>query len=254
MIAFVGCSYTWGSGLQYEYLHERGWSVDELNQVLPVNYHLENLSYEADEYRKQNNWPNLVSKELDKAFVIGTYTNGGSHLSTIKPSIQYIHRVARTNTIDTVVVQFTDWLRDINDDTITRYPGNLLDVTTQEFIETNILNQLNPVVDSRNRLPKSTDPNLKAHKYPETPYPAWVGVSWQEDVGNVLKKHYPENFIPIHYKEKEYTSFSQIDEGLRLCDSITGVKDEHLNSEGNKVIADSVIKKLKQYESKTNKK
>ena len=54
--------------------------------------------------------------------------------------------------------------------------------------------------------------------------------------------------------EKEYTSFSQIDEGLRLCDSITGVKDEHLNSEGNKVIADSVIKKLKQYESKTNKK
>tara|TARA_E500000331_G_scaffold201200_1_gene193159 strand:+ start:234 stop:998 length:765 start_codon:yes stop_codon:yes gene_type:complete len=254
MIAFVGCSYTWGSGLQYEYLHERGWSVDELNQVLPVNYHLENLSYEADEYRKQNNWPNLVSKELDKAFVIGTYTNGGSHLSTIKPSIQYIHRVARTNTIDTVVVQFTDWLRDINDDTITRYPGNLLDVTTQEFIETNILNQINQVVDSCNGIRKSNDPNLKDHKYPETPYPAWVGVSWQEDVGNVLKKHYPENFIPIHYKEKEYTSFSQIDEGLRLCDSITGVKDEHLNSEGNKVIADSVIKKLKQYESKTNKK
>ena len=83
MILYVGCSYTWGSGLQYEYLQDKGWSVDELNQVLPVNYHLENLSYEADEYRKQNNWPNLVSKELDKAFVIGTYTNGGSNLTTI---------------------------------------------------------------------------------------------------------------------------------------------------------------------------
>ena len=58
MILFVGCSYTWGSGLQYEYLYEKGWSIDELNKVLPVNYHLENLSYEADEYRKQNNWPN----------------------------------------------------------------------------------------------------------------------------------------------------------------------------------------------------
>ena len=249
MIAFVGCSYTWGSGLQYEYLHERGWSVDELNQVLPVNYHLENLSYEADEYRKQNNWPNLVSKELDKAFVIGTYTNGGSHLSTIKPSIQYIHRVARTNTIDTVVVQFTDWLRDINDDTITRYPGNLLDVTTQEFIETNILNQINQVVDSCNGIRKSNDPNLKDHKYPETPYPAWVGLSWQKDVGDVLKKHYPENFIPIYRDGREYSSFApNVDVGLRLCDSIPGLKDEHLNSKGCKLIADSIVRKLKFYE------
>ena len=41
MILFVGCSYTWGSGLQYEYLYDKGWSVDEINKVLPVNYHLE---------------------------------------------------------------------------------------------------------------------------------------------------------------------------------------------------------------------
>ena len=39
MILFVGCSYTWGSGLQYEYLYEKGWSVDEINNVLPDNYH-----------------------------------------------------------------------------------------------------------------------------------------------------------------------------------------------------------------------
>ena len=36
MIVFAGCSYTWGSGLQYEYLCEKGWSVDEINEVLPV--------------------------------------------------------------------------------------------------------------------------------------------------------------------------------------------------------------------------
>ena len=35
MILFVGCSYTWGSGLQYEYLYDKGWSVDEINKVLP---------------------------------------------------------------------------------------------------------------------------------------------------------------------------------------------------------------------------
>ena len=94
----------------------------------------------------------------------------------------------------------------------------------------------------------SVDPNLKDHKYPETPYPAWVGLSWRKDVGDVLKKHYPNNFIPIYHNGQEYDSFDYIDQGLRLCDSMPGVKDEHLNSEGNKVIADSVIRKLKSYE------
>ena len=73
MILFVGCSYTWGSGLQYEHLSKEGWTTDELNKVLPYNYHLELLDYEADEYRKQHNWPNLVSKQLNKSFVIPTY-------------------------------------------------------------------------------------------------------------------------------------------------------------------------------------
>jgi hypothetical protein len=249
MILFVGCSYTWGSGLQYEYLYDKGWSVDEINKVLPVNYHLEHLSYEADQYRKQNNWPNLVSKELDRAFVIGTYTNGGSQLTTIKKSVEHTHKIARANSITTVVVQFSDWLRDVNDDTISRYPGNLLNVTTQEFIDNTILNQIEQVVNVCNSLRGAYDHNLKDHKYPKSPYPAWVGLSWQKDVGDVLKKHYPENFIPIYRDGKEYNSFApNIDEGLRLCDSISGVKDDHLNSEGCKMVADSITRKLKSYE------
>ena len=252
MILYVGCSYTWGSGLQYEYLSDKGWGVKELNKVLPVNYHLEHLSYEADEYRKQNNWPNLVSKELNKSFVIGTYTNGGSNLSTILPALNNTGRIARANSIDTIVVQFTDWLRDVGDEKISKYPGFIKDIVTEEFIETTILNQMRQIVHACNGIRESNDPNLKDHKYPKSPYPSWVGLSWQKDVGDVLKKHYPENFIPIHYKEKEYTSFSKIDKGLRLCDSIPGLKDEHLNSQGNKMIADSVLKKLRQYETKTN--
>jgi hypothetical protein len=249
MILFVGCSYTWGSGLQYEYLQDKGWSIDEINKVLPDNYHLENLSYDADEYRKQNNWPNLVSKELNKSFVIGTYTNGGSNLSTIKPSLDNLHRIARSNTIDTVVIQFTDWLRDMNDREISSYPGNIKDIVTEEFIETSILNQIKQIVHVCNGIRESNDPNLRNHKYPESPYPAWVGLSWQKDVGDVLKKHYPENFIPIYCDGKEYSSFApNVDEGLRLCDSIPGLKDEHLNSEGCKLIADSIVRKLKSYE------
>jgi len=249
MIVFVGCSYTWGSGLQYEYLQDKGWSIDEINKVLPVNYHLENLSYGADEYRKQNNWPNLVSKELNKSFVIGTYTNGGSNLSTTLPVLNNTGKIARTNSIDTVVIQFTDWLRDMNDREISSYPGNIKDIVTEEFIETSILNQIKQIVHVCNGIRESNDPNLRNHKYPKSPYPAWVGLSWQKDVGDVLKKHYPENFIPIYRDGKEYSSFApNVDVGLRLCDSIRGLKDEHLNSEGNKMIADSVLRKLKSYE------
>ena len=94
----------------------------------------------------------------------------------------------------------------------------------------------------------SYDPNLKDHKYPENPYPAWVGLSWRNDLGKVLKKHYPNNFIPIYHNGKEYDSFDYIYKGLRLCDSMPGVKDEHLNSKGCKVIADSITRKLKSYE------
>ncbi len=32
MIYFVGCSYTWGSGLQYEYLEKKGWSIEKLKK------------------------------------------------------------------------------------------------------------------------------------------------------------------------------------------------------------------------------
>tara|TARA_R110002073_G_scaffold317153_1_gene490450 strand:- start:459 stop:872 length:414 start_codon:yes stop_codon:yes gene_type:complete len=137
----------------------------------------------------------------------------------------------------------------MNDREISTYPGNIRDIVTEEFIETSILNQIKQIVHVCNGIRESNDPNLRNHKYPESPYPAWVGLSWQKDVGDVLKKHYPENFIPIYCDGKEYSSFApNVDEGLRLCDSIPGLKDEHLNSEGCKLIADSIVRKLKSYE------
>ena len=90
-------------------------------------------------------------------------------------------------------------------------------------------------------------------------FPSWFGLSWQEDLGSVLKEYYPENFIPIHFEGNTYNSFEPITPpgfneydsldkpGLRICDTIPGVKDTHLNSKGCKVVAKSIIKKLKQY-------
>jgi len=241
VILFVGCSYTWGSGLQYEYLHnKKGWSIDEINQVLPTNYMIEHLDYNADEYRKQHTWANLVSKELNESYVIGTYTNGGSNLTTIKSTIEHARIIARENSISTVVIQFSDCMRDI--------PEKDLKDDMEEFIHNQILFQINEVTKQCLEFRGTSDPNLKDHKYPNLKYPAWVGLSSQKDMGDILKKYYFKNFIPIHFDGKEYTSFANnIDKGVRICDSLPGVDDEHLNSMGVKIIADSITKKLKQY-------
>ena len=38
MILFVGCSFTWGAGLQFEYLSKkRGWTSDEINAINQFN-------------------------------------------------------------------------------------------------------------------------------------------------------------------------------------------------------------------------
>ena len=56
--------------------------------------------------------------------------------------------------------------------------------------------------------------------------------------------------IPLHYKKERYNNF----ESFRESDGLILKKDGHFNSKGCKVIADSIVKKLKQYETKTNKK
>ena len=294
MILFVGCSFTWGSGLQYEYLHEKGWRVDELNKILPYNYHLELLDYGADEYRKTHNWPNLVSKEMNKSFVIGTYNNGGTNMRTIMNSLEHSHAHAQKNAIELVVVQFTSWTRDIPKlfgkknlpYQISRFMHNVMnwsvekikkhipptnsyseeydephDTETQEFIDNEILRQIKTIANKCNVLVSNDGGNINTREVhsvgrdmSKNPYPKWVGMSWLPDLGNVLKKHYPENFIPIYYKGKEYVSFNDImhENQLRLCDTFSGLDDTHFNSEGCKVVANSIVRKLKQYESTTN--
>ena len=46
MILFVGCSFTWGAGLQYEYLIEQeNYSFEQIQKMIPPNYRLEHCSY-----------------------------------------------------------------------------------------------------------------------------------------------------------------------------------------------------------------
>ena len=74
----------------------------------------------------------------------------------------------------------------------------------------------------------------------------WVGVSWQPEIGDILKEKYPYNYIPIIYNGIEYTNFSTRHSGLAdlfLTDNYP-IKDDHFNLYGHKLIADLIINKM----------
>ena len=236
MILFVGCSYTWGSGLQYEYLYDRGWSIDKLtddrDRIIKEDS-IDPLDYKADEYRKQYSWPNLVAKKLNKPYKVGT-TKSASNLNQILNSIKHEKELcysSKSNQIDTIVVQFTDWTRD--------------DLIIEDSIDKTIEYHIKQIADACDDI--RNDEVIKSKSY-KTSYPSWVGLSWTKDLGDILKDKYSENFIPIFFNDEEYVSFDQFQENnnLQLVDVIDGLIDGHFNSKGCKVIADSIVRKLEQ--------
>ena len=63
MFLFVGCSYTWGAGLQFEYLYNKeGYSSEELNSMDPS-------FSEAPPNKK----PKLETNETNEAYFAAFY-------------------------------------------------------------------------------------------------------------------------------------------------------------------------------------
>ena len=231
MILFVGCSFTWGSGLQYEYLYDKGWSIDKLtddrDRIIKEDS-IDPLDYKADEYRKQHSWPNLVAKKLNKPYRVGT-TKSSTNLKEILNSIKYEKELcysSSANQIDTIVVQFTDLLRD---------KVQFIQNSTDETIEYHIKQIADACDDIRN------DEFISNHSYKNS-YPSWVGLSWHKDIGEVLERDYPKNFIPLYFKKEKYNNF----ESFRESGGLIIKEDGHFNSNGCKVIADSIVRKLEQ--------
>ena len=231
MILFVGCSYTWGSGLQYEYLYDKGWSIDKLSddrdRIIKEDS-IDPLDYKADEYRKQHSWPNLVAKKLNKPYKVGT-TKSASNLNQILNSIKHEKELcysSKANQIDTIVVQFTDWTRD--------------DLLVENSIDKTIEYHIKQIADACDEI--RNDKFISNYSY-TTPYPSWVGLSWRKDIGKILERDYPENFIPLYFKKERYNNF----ESFRKNSDEHLIKfDGHFNSKGCKIIADSIVRKLEQ--------
>jgi hypothetical protein len=62
-------------------------------------------------------------------------------------------------------------------------------------------------------------------------------------MGKLLEKHFPENYIPFYLNDEEHKSF-EVCFGDEQYTFEKKYQDEHLNSLGCKLVADSIIKKI----------
>jgi hypothetical protein len=229
MIIFLGCSFTWGQGLQIEKWLKEGKSKEYCNKYMPPNYPAEKYSYEDDKYRKENHFPALVAKHFDKSYVT-KFGNGGSneqiihHLNNLKNHMDI-------DGIDFVVIQFTEVTRDMVVNDLETYGG---DIPFDEYVKNHIEKQ----VDWIDKFCKN---GIKRK---------WFGFSWQKDFGELLETKYKENYIPLTYKNQDYNNFDDIfgtpEHDLTFQRS-HDLHDGHFNSKGHRVIADSIIKKITPY-------
>jgi len=242
MILFLGCSLTWGQGLYFEKWRDEGFDVmrwKKSNGNLDVFPH-ENLDYESHQYRRQHHFPALVAKHYNRNYDV-KWGNGGSNWDIIHQinAIPFLSPQFR-NGLDLVVIQLTNWTRNDNRllykkdlyeqaipelKNIIKEPGwenRLID----EMMEDEALYQIQKMKELLDEL------GLK-----------WIAISWLDDMGKLLEKHFPENYVPFYLEGSKYNSF-EVCFGNNKYTLEEEFKDEHLNKVGCKLVADSIIKKI----------
>lgn len=233
MIYFVGDSYTWGAGLEFEYYNKyENWDATKINLNTPPKVWLESCNYKASEHRRKNRFANLVSEQLNVSYEVINQVNGGDH-----ENISWLlNNQPLQNGCDAVIVQFSQWQR-----SSIEFQNN--QINDEEHIE--------QIIESQIR---------KCFHTAESKGVRVFGVSWQRDTASILKEKFSDKFIPIYVEGNYYDSLSHTqpnDEfnnwryknpyNMRLSDVIPGVYDTHLSSEGHKILADSIVLKLKNY-------
>lgn len=231
MILFIGCSFTWGAGLQFEYLIEHeDWTPEQCNELVPPKSYMEYLNYKSDMFRKEHHYPNLVAKHFDKHYALGKLGNGGdnSSINFLLDHLGYFMvtdkgpRLSGLNPIKLVVIQFTDWTR-------------LGDIP----METQVDQVIHALENDNHR---------------------WIAISWLDDIAQYIKKIRPYNFCQIEYDGVKYDNFEKIihspygyndvwvNENKLTLEGKYGNKlqDEHFCAKGHRVLAKSIIKKVEE--------
>lgn len=238
MIVFLGDSFTWGQGLPIEkWIQTDNLSIEECNKFSPPEYSCESYNYEDDNYRKQNHFPNLVAKHFNKSYVT-KFGNGGNNKNIVDILQNLDSHFVDDRGIDVYVLQFTDFVRD-------PYFNFAQDIIHEQGDSYKFENNLNKLFEDYIRTQLHLIDDLIQQRNSK-----WIGFSWREDFGKVLKQYYPNNYIPLIHNNKSYNNFGKLvddDLKLKLSGKWVGLEDGHLNSDGHRVIANCIINKINPY-------
>lgn len=224
MIIFLGDSFTWGQGLYYKKWLESGKTIEFCEKNLPPKFSHENISYIDDEYRREKHFPNLVSKHFNRSYY-SKPGNGGNNRDLYHIANE-ISKYAPSDAIDLVVVEFTEFLRDLN----YKIPPEIGETLFDDWVYDNCKKQIHRVFDS---LSRNAVKNI-------------VMFSWREDIGKILHNEYKDFIVPLIYNDIEYQSFDKmLEENQELV--IAGdlnISDGHFSERGHEVIAKCIIDKV----------
>lgn len=259
-IIFLGDSYTWGQGLNFYGGFEETWFPTQKDGA----FYLNKLSNRELDFIKENRFSNLVSKELNKPH-IQSKLNGGSQNTMIK----FLGSLDLSG-YDTLILQMTDIFRD---KIFFDYKGNTemcaLSIH-QNYVPDEyqtFLDYLYENFDSSIEKFKNYYTNKLVNRFKDI-FLELEGnynikcflLTWQDDVIEYIKKdeYLHKRFIKLEYKGIEYDSIFQMatvkNPELTITHDSTlhemGIKayDGHISLNAHKIIANSIIKKIKENE------
>lgn len=245
-ILCVGCSFTWGEGLYYYS------GLDDLpfSEYHNFPHYMDNKRSVYDSFREKNRWPRLLANHFDtwEWTGVGT-TNGGTNIKLYNDVIQKYLNIGdiKYSDFDYLVWQFTDVVRD----------SFLFDEIQSALFDGN---DLMDIVDyETERMLIFADRKIKEW---ESRGVKVITICWQEDTvtHRTYKKLFSKRHASILFKEKEYQSFGELfqcndelnDPPITIRDDFypKGLQknDTHPNLLGHKLIAESIIKKIENYE------
>ena len=233
MILFLGDSFTWGQGLEWELMISESKrpleAINLINRSLtpPLEY-CEHLPIKYGEFREDNRFPKLISNHFDIQYHVARFGNSGNNYDN-KFILENLNCFVVEKTTQLIVFQYTHSTRAGHN--MTEEEGNW------------IKNNVNVIEDDVKNTLELIDNNFKDTNI--------IFLSWLPEVGECFKKMGREDiFCKIDYNGILNYGFEFLlqddDIGNQNCLRYKhkGLRDSHLSIEGHKVVADSLIKKI----------
>lgn len=225
MILFCGDSFTWGQGLEWEELLREGYSVEQINKLVPPQYACERLPIKYQDYRLKNHYPRLVAEHFNVGYDLSRQGNGGSNGDIYKTMRYFNHRMIGDN-LDLLFMQFTHSGRHVP------YDGNPWSVDAEGVFEEDIKQAVEHIQFFEEHFP-----NVKV-----------VTLHWLPETGILLEKKLGEKYvIKQNVDGNTYYGFEEwIDE--YTFGKKHEIQDYHFTSEGHRIMADNVIKHIEDFD------